>query len=133
MTRNTLVYLGHYQTSFHRLHPMQNRYWKVGDTAPNHEGHEVAHPPEEFEDGVHFGFMQTSDGFVFVEIDPLVLSSPVLFIGGRHGPAGPGPSWSKIDEAATLRILADAIVANPAFRDQLIRLARGSAAAADEQ
>ena len=121
MAINTLVYLGHFETSFYRLHAAQARYWKKGETAG--EGHPVDPAPPKFEDGIKFGFMQTDDGHVFVRINKLVLPAPVLLISGRHGPKGPGPAWSEIDPEATRNILADAIVANPAFRDQLIRLA----------
>lgn len=58
----------------------------------------------------------------------LVLPAPVLFIGGRHGLQAPSPAWSELDREASLNILADAIVANPAFRDPLLRLATELAA-----
>jgi hypothetical protein len=121
MPANTLVRLGHYETSFHLLHADQDRYWNKGEM--DGDGHRVEPAPTKFEDGIKFGFMQTDDGHVFVRINRLVLPTPVLFIGGRHGLKGPGPAWSEIDRETTLNILADAIVANPAFRDQLLRLA----------
>jgi hypothetical protein len=121
MPANTLVRLGHYETSFHRLDADQAHYWNKGEV--DGEGHSVEPAPPKFEGGIKFGFMQTDEDHVFVRINRLVLPAPVLFIGGRHGPKGPGPAWSEIDRETTLNILADAIVANPAFRDQLIRLA----------
>jgi hypothetical protein len=119
---NTLVYLGHYETSFRKLHADQDRYWTKPEIEPGHPGKPIDPVPEKFSGGIHFGFMQTDDGHVFVRINRLVLPTPVLFIGGRHGLKGPGPAWSEIDRETTLNILADAIVANPVFRDQLLRL-----------
>jgi hypothetical protein len=121
MAINSLVRLGHYEASFHLLRADQDRYWNKGETGG--DGHAVDVAPPKFEGGIQFGFMQTDDGHVFVRINKLVLPTPVLFIGGRHGPKGPGPAWSEIDPEATRNILADAIVANPAFRDQLLKLA----------
>lgn len=123
MPANTLVYLGHYETSFHRLTAEQDRYWTLKHRGRDDEGTAVEQPPSKFDGGIRFGFMQMTDGHVIVRIDRLVLAVPVLFIGERHGPKGPGPAWSEIPPDATLNILADAIVANPAFRDHLIRLA----------
>lgn len=121
MAVGTLVRLGHYESSFRRLDADQSQYWNKGETGDR--GHPIDPVPPAFRDAIKFGFMQTDDGHVFVRIDRLVLPSPVLFIGGRHGPKGPGPAWSAIDRDTTLNILADTIVANPAFRDQLLRLA----------
>jgi len=122
MPANTLVYLGHYETSYRKLHADQDRYWTKPETEDGHPGKPVDEVPEKFRDGVQFGFMQTTDGFIFVRINRLVLPTPVLFIGKRHGLQAPGPSWSEIDAEVTLNILADVIVANPGFRDELIRL-----------
>lgn len=124
MAANTLVYLGHYETSFHRLHADQDHYWTKPETEEGHPGKPIDPLPERFQGGVHFGFMQTTIGFMFVRINRLVLPTPVLFIGERHGPAAPGPSSSEIAPEVTLNILADTIVANPGFRDELIRLVR---------
>jgi hypothetical protein len=123
MSANTLVYLGHYETSFHRLTADQNRYWTIKERGADDAGAAVEQPPDKFDGGLRFGFMQVTDGHVIVRINKLVLPAPVPFIGERHGPKGPGPAWSEIQPEATLNILADAMVANPAFRDQLIRLA----------
>lgn len=123
MPANTLVYLGHYETSFRKLHADQDRYWTKPESEEGHPGKPVDPIPEKFRGGTHFGFMQTSDGFIFVRINRLVLSTPVLFIGERHGPRAPGPSWCEIGTETTLNILADTIVANPGFRDELMRLA----------
>lgn len=120
---NALVYLGHYETSFRKLHADQDRYWTRPETEAGHPGKPIDPVPERFNGGVRFGFMQTNDGFVFVRIDRLVLPTPILFIGERHGPKAPGPSWSAIDADVALNILVDAIVANPGFRDELIRYA----------
>ena len=124
MAINTLLYLGHYETSFRRLHPDQDRYWTKTETEEGHPGKHVDEVPDKFREGVHFGFMQTSEGFIFVRVNRLVLPTPVLFIGERHGPRAPGPAWSEIDSEVTLNILADAIVANSGFRDDLMRLTR---------
>jgi hypothetical protein len=123
MGTNTLVYFGHYLTSFHRLHPLQDRYWKVDEGDPGATGQAIEVPPAKFDGGIHFGFMQMRTGFVIVRIGELVLPTPVLFVGGRHGPAAPGPSWAELDREASLNIIVDAIVANPAFRDHLMALA----------
>jgi hypothetical protein len=122
MMANTLVYLGHYETSFRKLHADQVRYWTKAETEEGHPGKSVDDVPDKSRGGIHFGFMQTSVGFIFVRVNRLVLPTPVLFIGERHGPKAPGPAWSEIDVDVTLNILADAIVANPGFRDELIRL-----------
>lgn len=124
MPANTLVYLGHYETSFRKLNADQDLYWTKAKGEEEPPGKHVDPIPEKFRGGTLFGFMQTNDGFIFVRINRLVLPSPVLFIGERHGPKAPGPSWSEIGTETTLNILADAIVANPGFRDELIRLAR---------
>jgi hypothetical protein len=121
---NTLVYLGHYETSFGKLHADQGHYWTKPETEEGHPGKRVVEVPDEFRNGIHFGFMQTCEGFIFVRINRLVLPTPVLFIGVRHGPRAPGPAWSEIDSEVTLNILADTIVANPGFRDELMRLIR---------
>jgi hypothetical protein len=122
MAMNVLVRLGHYETSFQRLHAHQQRYWNKDEIEG--DGHPVAEPSSpKFDGAIRFGFMQTDDGHVFVRINRLVLPSPVLFVGGRHGPKGPGPAWSEIDRDTTLNVLADAIVANPGFGDQLTRFA----------
>lgn len=113
MAKHTLVYYGHFDASFHRLVPDQKRCWKKDGA----EG-VVDLPPEEF-DGLRFGFMQTVSGYVFTQVDDLLLRAPVLFIGGRHGPKAPGPQWSNLDDEVATRILADAIVANPELRDVL--------------
>lgn len=123
MPANTLLYLGHYETSFHRLTADQDKYWTTRERGAEDAGAAVEQPPTKFDGGIRFGFMQLADGHVIVRINKLVLPAPVLFIGGRHGPKGPGPAWSEIEPGATLNILADAVVANPAFRDLLIRLA----------
>jgi hypothetical protein len=122
MATDTLIYLGHYETSFCRLHADQDRYWTKTETEEGHLGKRVDEVPDKYRNGIHFGFMQTSEGFIFVRVNRLVLPTPVLFIGERHGPRAPGPAWSGIDSAVTLNILADAIVANPGFRDELLRL-----------
>ena len=57
--------------------------------------------------------------FLIVKVDALVPRAPVLFVGGRHGPAAPGPAWSKLDDDVAMNILVDAIVANPEYRDVL--------------
>lgn len=119
---STLIYLGHYETSFRRLHADQDNYWTKSEIEEGDSGKPVDPAPEKFQGGIHFGFMQTSGGFVFVRINRLVLPTPVLFIGERHGPKAPGPSWSEIGADVALNILADAIVANPGFRDELIRM-----------
>jgi hypothetical protein len=124
MPANTLVYLGHYETSFRKLHADQDHYWTKPETQEGHRGKRVDAVPDKCKGGIHFGFMQTNTGFIFVRINRLVLPTPVLFIGERHGPKAPGPSWSEITPEITLNILADAMVANPAFRDELIRLVR---------
>ena len=124
MAINTLVYLGHYETSFRKLHADQDHYWTKPETGEGHPGKHVGEVPVEFRNGVHFGFMQTSQGFIFVRVNRLVLPTPVLFVGERHGPRAPGPAWSEIAPEITLNILADAIVANPGFRDELMRLTR---------
>lgn len=126
MALNTLVRLGHYETSYARLNASQDRYWNKGETSG--EGHPIPAPPAKFDGGIVFGFMQTDHGHVFVRINRLVLPAPVLFIGGRHGLQAPSPAWSELDREASLNILADAIVANPAFRDPLLRLATELAA-----
>jgi len=123
MPTNTLLYLGHYETSFHRLTADQDRYWTISGRVADDAGAQVEKPPSKFDGGIRFGFMQIAEGHVIVRINQLVLPAPVLFIGERHGPKGPGPAWSEIDRDTTLNILSDTIVANPAFRDQLIRLA----------
>ncbi|HWZ89283.1 MAG TPA: hypothetical protein VNW92_10545 [Polyangiaceae bacterium] len=65
---NTLVRLGHYETSYHRLHADQVRFWNKGE--PGGEGERVEEPPSpKFDGGIRFGFMQTDDGHVFVRID----------------------------------------------------------------
>lgn len=123
MPANTLLYLGHYETSFHRLTADQDRYWTLKDRGRDDKGTVVEQPPSKFDGGLRFGFMQVADAHVIVRVNNLVLPAPVLFVGERHGPKAPGPAWSEIQPEATLNILADAIVANPAFRDHLIRLA----------
>lgn len=124
MAINTLVRLGHYASSYRHLHAGQERYWNKGET--DGEGHPIEQPPSpKFDRGIRFGFMQTDDSHVFVRINRLVLPSPVLFIGGRHGPQAPGRPWSEIGAEETLNILADAIADNHGFRDELIRLAVG--------
>jgi hypothetical protein len=107
MAIHTLVYYGFFNTSFHRLVPGQDRCWKKdGSESP------VELPPEQF-DGIKFGFMQRSECYLIVQIDDLVLRAPILFVGGRHGPAAPGPVWSKLDDDVAMQLLADAMVANP--------------------
>jgi hypothetical protein len=80
MPANTLVYLGHYETSFRKLHADQDHYWTKLEIDDGHIGKPVDKVPEKFQGGVHFGFMQTASGFIFVRINRLVLPMPVLFI-----------------------------------------------------
>lgn len=124
MATHTLVYLGFFETSFAKLHPGQSRYWRKDDdvAAP---GNVVESPPSHIK-GRRFGFMERSGkSFVIVSVDRVVLRAPVLFIGGRHGPKAPGPAWDKLDDDVAMRIIADAIVANPESRDILAAMLRG--------
>ena len=114
MAAHTLVYYGFYDASFHKLVPGQARAW----TKDGAESAVELPPPDKF-DGIKFGFMQRSEGFVIVQVDNLVLRAPVLFVGGRHGPKGPGPQWSNLDDDVATRILVDVIVANAELRDVL--------------
>ncbi len=114
MATHALVYYGYFGTSFHRLVPKQKHYWRKGGGRGR-----VMLPTKAF-DGIQFGFMeQAPKNFLFVQVDDLPLAAPVLFVGGRHGPAGPGPAWSKLDDDVAANILVDVIVANPGCRDIL--------------
>ncbi|MCC6667228.1 MAG: hypothetical protein IT375_26010 [Polyangiaceae bacterium] len=118
MALHTLVYYGYFDLSFPRLHPGQKRCWKKS-AKPNSAGDPVELPNQKF-DGILFGFMEKAPKFfLIVKVDDLVLRAPVLFVGGRHGPAAPGPAWSKLDDDVAMNILVDAIVANPEYRDVL--------------
>jgi hypothetical protein len=108
MRSNTLVYLGHYETSFRKLHADQDHYWTKPKTEDGDPGKRVNPIPEQFRGGIHFGLMQTAGGFIFVRINRLVLPTPVLFIGERHGPKG---TWSFV------------VRDQRGLRDELIRLA----------
>jgi hypothetical protein len=110
---HTLNYYGHMDTSFHRLVPNQTRCWLKGG-----EERQVEPVPEGI-DGIEFGVMQGKQDHFFVKAGDILLRAPVLFIGGRHGPAAPGPSWAKLDDDVAVRILADLIVGNPELRDVL--------------
>jgi len=119
MATHTLVNYGYFETSFGQLHPKQDKYWTKDGTE-----HPVKQPSDEFA-GIHFGFMQKRAGaFLIVKVDELVLRAPVLFASGRHGPAAPGPAWSPLDDDVAAQILADAIVANPEYRDLLAQTMR---------
>jgi hypothetical protein len=113
-----LVYLGYFEGSFPLLHAKQDRYWRKNDNPDEHPGLPVEVPPKHLS-GIRFGFMQTAGGFCFVRIDDLVLRAPVLFIGGRHGPAAPGPAWSELNDDVAAQVLVDSIIANPEYRDAL--------------
>ncbi len=119
MATHTLVSYGYYDTSFHRFFPGQTRCWSAANTES-----EVALPPDRFNGGIRFGYMQRRDGFVFVQVDDLVLRAPVLFIGVRHGAKAPGPQWSNLDDDVASRIIADVMVANPELRDTLTSMLR---------
>ncbi len=119
MALHTLVYYGYFDHSFPRLHPKQKRCWKKDDDKVESAGDPVEQPPKKF-NGILFGFMEKAPKFfLVVKVDDLVLRAPVLFVGGRHGPASPGPAWSKLDDDVAQNILVDAIVANPEYRDVL--------------
>lgn len=114
MPTHTLVYYGHLNTSFHDLHPAQDKTWTMDGTESA-----VELPDSATFNGIHFGFMQGDDGFYFVKVDNLCLQVPVLFIAHRHGPAAPGLAWSKLDNDVAAAILVDALVTNPGHRDLL--------------
>jgi hypothetical protein len=125
MATHALVYYGWFDHGFRRLHATQDKYWKKDDDPDSHpDGRPVERPPERFT-GIQFGFMQISGGHLFIKIDELVLRAPILFIGGRHGPTAPGPAWSELTDEVAARILADAIIANPEYRDLLATKVRG--------
>jgi hypothetical protein len=113
MAIHTLNYYGHMDTSFHRLAPNQRLCWLKDGT----DGHVEALPAGI--DGIEFGVMQGQQDHFFVKAADVILRAPVLFIGGRHGPAAPGPAWPKLDDDVAVRILVDLIVSNPELRDVL--------------
>jgi hypothetical protein len=121
--QHALVYLGFFDTSFHRLTPKQDRYWKKGESAES-SGRAVERPGRGVK-GVVFGYMERpGKSFAIVRINELVLRAPVLFIGGRHGPAAPGPVSARLDDDDAAHILVDAVVANPECRDMLANMLR---------
>ena len=103
-----------FDKSFDKLTADQDQYWTKG----REESAKVEVLGDEYK--FKFGFMQGNPDFFIVKINDLVLRSPVLFIGVRHGPKGPGPgNVNNVNAEAAIHILADAIVANPEYRDAL--------------
>src|SRR5690606_17660703 len=118
---HSIVYFGHYDDSFHRLHPSQDRYWNKKH--PNGEGW----PVERAEQAValEFGVLQTrNDGFVIAKVGPHVLQCPVPLLSGRHGEKGIGVKPTLVDDDTAAALLLDMIALNPDLRVGLVGLLR---------
>jgi hypothetical protein len=117
MAIHTLVYLGWFDYSFHRLPEDPVHYYTKG------RGRQDPQPVEESSediDGIKFGYMEKpGKWFLIVTVDDLILRAPFLLVSDRHGVKGPGPSECKLGDGVACNILVDAIVSNPEYRDVL--------------
>lgn len=115
MATHTLIYLGNFDRNFSPVGTWPETYLTVdGDEKPVDE-------PAEKVDGIRFGYMQKDgDWFYLVNVEGLRLRAPVLLVPARHSDGKQvGPSASQFQDDGAMCLLADAMVANPEYRDQL--------------
>lgn len=119
MAKHTLIYLGNFDRNFAPTGAWPRSY-------VSGEGKTKVAQPSKGVDGFRFGYMQKdADYFYLVNVEALRLRAPVLLEPARHtGGKGFGPVASLFDDTAAMRLLADAIVANPEYRDQLAEFVR---------
>ncbi len=118
--QHTLLYLGRLEQNIATLSGGTSDYLDSdGNRRP-------ADRPSEKADGIHFGYMQRSDAFFAVRVGALVLRAPVLLEPGRHSDGkGFGPQASLFGDDSAARLLVDAAIANPEYRDIIATLIRG--------
>jgi len=116
---HTILYLGPLDLNFRNLRGDTDRYVNADDkTMPADE-------PSKNARGIRFGYMQRGNEFFAVRVDKLVLRAPVLLVCERHTDGkGFGPNASLLKDVAAMRILVDAIIANPEYRDVFSALIR---------
>ena len=119
---HAIVYYGHYEHSFHRLHATQTKYWN--NSHPEGEGSDVEFPKEDYT--IEFGFLETfTKDFVVAKVNAIVLPYPIPFVWQRHGGKGvPVQGATTVDDDAAVALLSDAISFNPELRIALVPLLR---------
>lgn len=123
MATHSIRYFGRFDLNFHSLRSDTELYIKS-------DGGEGKPDAGDTVDGIRFCYMQRgAEMFFLVRVDDFVLRAPVLLIPERHmdekkfSPNPKGPTTFGDDSA--MRLLIDAAIANPEFRDILGDKIRG--------